>query len=414
MACVAAAMAAVLSIGRGRWWPLSGLATLAGGWIFGTATALLSPAVAGSALLFLSGGAGGWWRRAAVGLAVGGALVSAALCWIFPLPVAPPLPGPHAVGVLDFELAAEGDGPPLVARVWYPAQEDPAVPFSSWLPDPELGPKFPFHRMRKALGRSKAGLEVAGAGPRLPVIFYEHSWTGHRAENVAQVEALASHGFVIVAVDHPGQAARVRYGDGSIIAGELAGPDLTTDAGVADFEAIAERCLGERTEQIVRITRALAGGAVPVLKNRLDLERMGVFGFSFGGTCALRLCATDPHFHAGSNEDGLFLGEDMPRGPFLFFDEEMPDWLLQDAGPEEGPGAKQVRRSEGKILAVMKGTNRIRVIIDGTGHDAFSDRIHTCRIPRLARTGTRSAQEVHGIITGRLAAFFKRQLGAGQ
>ena len=135
-----------------------------------------------------------------------------------------------------------------------------------------------------------------------------------------------------------------------------------------------------------------------------------MFGFSFGGTSAVRLCAVDPAFAAGANEDGLFLGEGMLTGPFLFIDQEMPGWLCQKAGPTEGPGQALIRRSEIRILSAMEKKNRFRVILDGTRHESFTDRIFTCRIPRLARVGTLSAEKTHRIITTHLADFFSREL----
>ena len=119
----------------------------------------------------------------------------------------------------------------------------------------------------------------------------------------------------------------------------------------------------------------------------------------------------DPSFHAGANEDGFFLGNDNPTGPFLFFDGEMPGWLTKEAGPGEGAAEALTRRSEKRILSAMEKKDRFRVILDGTRHESFSDRIFLCQFPRLARVGTRPAAEVHHIITSRLGDFFKRELG---
>jgi hypothetical protein len=60
----------------------------------------------------------------------------------------------------------------------------------------------------------------------------------------------------------------------------------------------------------------------------------------------------------------------------------------------------------------MDKPERYRVIIDGTLHSAFMDRIFTCRIPWIARVGTRSPDEIHHTIRSQLAGFFKRQLQA--
>lgn len=168
---------------------------------------------------------------------------------------------------------------------------------------------------------------------------------------MAQAESLASRGFVIIAVDHPGQAARVKYADGTAVLSRLpAELDFSTEETVLNFEKWAEPFLRDRVENLARVRQALACGTVPRLADRLNLEKTGVFGFSFGGTSAVRLCSVDPAFAAGANEDGLFLGYGTLPGLFLLIDQEMPGWLRQKAGPTEDAGQALIRRSEIRIL----------------------------------------------------------------
>src|SRR5581483_7569872 len=44
---------------------------------------------------------------------------------------------------------------------------------------------------------------VAGAEARYPIVLFSPSWTGRRGQNTVQAEELASHGFVVVGIDHP-------------------------------------------------------------------------------------------------------------------------------------------------------------------------------------------------------------------
>ena len=336
--------------------------------------------------------------------------------FLFPVPAPPSLAGHHAIGTRTFEIPASEGNPRLLYQIWYPTDQPAAGKPTPWLPDPDLAPKSPFHRIRSATARAKTGAPpLAGNQAGLPVVFYEHSWTGHRAENIAQVESLASMGFVIIALDHPGQAARVRYADGSVAESNLTDPpDLTTADGVAAFEADAERCLRERSSNVSRVVRSLAKDALRDSCGRLDLSRIGVFGFSFGGTSAIRLCARDSTFLAGANEDGLYLGDEMPRGPFLFFDQEMPKWLLEPAGQEEDAGQALTRRAESRIQQAMKAPGRFRHILDRTNHASFTDRLFLSRFTRLAGAGERPAEEVHNILVTRLGEFFKNELKSGK
>jgi dienelactone hydrolase len=410
VAFVIAAVVVFKTHRRGRVAILFAIVALAGAWICGTAGGLLFPAIFGM-VCYLVQGFCKRWQMAGRFLALCGILASAALCWLFPVPVSPELAGPYAIGTETFEIHCDDPERPLVAQVWYPAKEDTSKPFAPWLPSLELTPKLPYHRIRYAKSRARVGPEPVSSIPKFPVIFYEHSWTGHRAENEAQVEQLASRGFVVVAIDHPGQAERVKYADGRVILGKLpAILDLTTDAGVSDFETLAEKCITERIGDLHLVKAALTNGGASQLAGRLLLDRVGIVGYSFGGTCALRICAEDPAFYAGANEDGFFLGKRMPAGPFLFFDEEMPAFLLKDASPDEGPGDALTRRSEIKIREALLAADRPRVILDGTRHPSFSDRILMCRIPQIARAGKESAPEVIRIVTTHLSDFFQQHL----
>lgn len=410
-ACGIAAVAGILSATRGRVWVLAGCLAIAGGWLAGTAQVLLLPALVGLCGCWWLQGRTGRWKKAGLVLALGGILASLLFCWIFPLPVVPALSGPYTTGTLRFELPADGAAPALLAQAWYPSKDDPAAPRAPWLMDPDLAPKFPFHRQRHAFARSRTGVEVSTASAKYPVVFYEHAWNGHIGENVAQAEDLASHGFVVIAVDHPGQAKRVKYADGTVFPTRLADSyELPTEKEVAGFENLMEKCLDQRIADLARIKKALADGVPDRLAGRMLLGKTGVFGFSFGGMTALRLCAVDPSFLAGANEDGMVVGDARPQGPFLFFDEEIPGWLLHEAGPRENAEDALTRRSEMRIRAAMDGGERYRVILNGTLHPAFTDRIFTCRIPLLARVGKRPSDEVHQVICRRLSAFFKREI----
>lgn len=382
-------------------------------WIFGSGKFLLLPLAMGVAAWLWISTLEQPWRKIGEFLAIAGSLSTALLCWLLPLPVAPPLAGPHAVGTINVELPAKDGSPRLIAQIWYPSDQVGNLPAVKWLPDSKLAPAFPYHRLASARAHARAGVPVITSERPLPVIFYEHSWLGHRAENVVQVENLASRGFVIVAADHPGQSERVLYSDGSVVERSISAPlDYSSLKAAAAFRVTAERCFTERMANVERVRLAMKGDAAGNLQGKLDLDQVGVFGFSFGGSSAIRLCAGNPAFRAGANEDGLFLGTPAPHGPFLFFDQEMPAWLLKAPQPGEDFDQSFTRIAEGHILDAMREPGRERVILDGTRHLSFSDRIYSSPFPRLARVGTRSPAEVHEILSTRLKEFFTAALAS--
>lgn len=396
------------------WWRLGVLvslaATIAVAWL-GSARWLMLPATAGGLILLPLFSLNPGWRQPVRLMAVAGTCSAALFCWLFPMPEMPRHSGGHAVGTRTIELPAEHGQPALMVQLWYPAEPDPAARRAPWLSDPGLAPSFPFGRISDALSGSIEGPPPVAGNSKFKVLFYEHAWMGHRGENLFQVEELASEGFVVIAIDHPGQSRRVLHPDGAVVLGQLPeSPDFATLGAVSDFEGLAEKCLATRDQEIVRVRDALSRGILPNLTARLELDHMGIFGFSFGGTAAIRECARQSFFRAGANLDGFFLGEAAPEGPFLFIDEEMPAWLANPPQDSDTPEQTLIRRSELRILKALKGTQHERLVVNGTRHESFSDRIFLSSLPKIARAGRLPAGEVSTLIHRRLSEFFRSEL----
>ncbi|HKZ28317.1 MAG TPA: hypothetical protein VJ482_01605 [Acidimicrobiia bacterium] len=63
-------------------------------------------------------------------------------------------------------------------------------------------PSFVLDHLALARTHSYPDAPLSDAEERYPVIVYSHGWTGFRTVNVDQSEALASHGYVVVSIDH--------------------------------------------------------------------------------------------------------------------------------------------------------------------------------------------------------------------
>ena len=106
--------------------------------------------------------------------------------------------GPYPVGTFDTTLPA-GDGSPadsgpLAATVWYPALNPDGLPEAASYPWGE------FTLQGEAL--RDAAPDPAG-GP-YPLVIFSHGLGGLRLQSLFYTEHLASYGFVVIAVDHPG------------------------------------------------------------------------------------------------------------------------------------------------------------------------------------------------------------------
>ena len=126
------------------------------------------------------------------------------------------------------------------------------------------------------------------------------------------VEELASHGFVVVGMDHR-ETLMAEYPDGTWVAGEIVGP---TD------QDLKERDL-ERVDDARLVVLALEQWQTthPLLAGHLELDRIGAFGFSMGGSTAANLAENHPRLKASIDIDGTIWDDALvaagPTKPFM-------------------------------------------------------------------------------------------------
>lgn len=247
-----------------------------------------------------------------------------------------PLPdGPRRVGVFSRLLtdAARTNryvktNNSFVVKVWHPAQAAAGVLPASYV-DPKiaaLGGAFCVSANTRAM-RTHAlpGAPVVATEASWPVLLYSHGHQTLATENTRRLENLASHGFVVIGMDHVDCFATV-FPDGRLFRGvqlpNLGVGDAATKVVVMDRLADIRFVLDE-------LERWNAGD--PLLQGRLDLERVGILGFSFGGATAAAACAMEPRLKAGLSLDGG--GPDIPlpvpNGPFLILGGGDSDTFMQ-------------------------------------------------------------------------------------
>ncbi|MCP3720464.1 hypothetical protein [Paraburkholderia sp. CNPSo 3281] len=155
----------------------------------------------------------------------------------------------HAAGFKRLDIPADANGPALKAMVWTPCAE-PAedVPFGPYI----------LHGRR----------DCPTVGNKLPLIVISHGHTGSFLGHHDLAEVLADAGFVVAAINHPGDS--------------FADPSRSGDLSV----------FVERPTDIKRLIDYMLGAA-PDAAN-IDPQRIGFFGFSRGGYTGLVLAGGVP------------------------------------------------------------------------------------------------------------------------
>jgi predicted dienelactone hydrolase len=244
--------------------------------------------------------------------------------------------------------------------------------------------------------RTHATLDAAPASTtaRLPVLIFNHGYTGPAEASTSLLEDLASHGFAVLSVVHSYEASAARLADGRVVTildatGKLRGPIQeildewqTEDARMADVTNARNR------EEQLRILRAYLGGlhrtsealkrwvddvraVVDDLPNvsdgtvrrvvqRLDATRFGVFGHSMGGVTAGEFCLDEKRCAAALNLDGI------PQyGSMIDRELKRPFLMVYSARPG--------RLGASDAIYQKSGSPYYRVDVEGTLHVDFSD-----------------------------------------
>ena len=286
----------------------------------------------------------GSWKPAA---AIGGSLLI--LLFAVP-PIALPVPqtyqptGPYPVGTRTLHLVDATRPDPyapdpntpreILVQIWYPAVDDgraqttPRLPHADHLA-PAIAvwsglPGFALDHLVYAQTAALQDVPMAEGETGWPVILFSHGYQGFRTQNTYQVVELASHGFVVIAVEHTYAAVLTVFPDGRIApANPAALPSGLSDA---EYEVAAERLLAQWSADLgFALDEVAARSADPGSWLHADLQRsgVGVRGHSTGAGAAFQFCSDDARCAAGLGMDPWLLPvqdqvlEDGLSQPFL-------------------------------------------------------------------------------------------------
>lgn len=272
--------------------------------------------------------------------------------WFAPVFSLPEPSGRDRVGVQAFDLTdtarhgllgTEAEQPRRIPiRVWYPAAARASGSVRPYLPAYQarsLGETFgegryAFAYLRFVKTHSVDGAPAKAGGGDWPLVLFNHGFWSYPEQNTAMMELLASHGYVVVSIGHPGDSVETRFPDGTVVrpfydrdapaqldanleAGTAAFMGGTDDdarfAGLPRFEAGAMAHRIGASARIWReddlfVLRALQQRSVPPalarLADRMDFDRVAVVGMSFGGSTAPSVCQRLSSCRAAVNLDG--------------------------------------------------------------------------------------------------------------
>jgi dienelactone hydrolase len=318
----------------------------------------------------------------------------------------PALSGSWAVGSDTAAVVAARDDPfgpgkrVIALQVWFPIASSPgrSMPYM---------PADVAAVVARSEGIPAAGLDVRtnahavpvsqAAGGSFPTVVFSPGFGEPHSIYTALLEDLASHGFVVIALDHTHETAAVDLPKGLVVQSIAFDPRN---------EQLKRRIDAARDSDVASVLAALprlrARGTLP---RSADLGRIGIFGHSLGGLTTVKMLAEAPQLRCGADVDGSLM--QLPSTLVV----RRP--LLVLTGADGTP-------TIGAFWPSVRGP-RWWFELRGAAHLAFSDWVWLT--PVLARGGPKPAsgadaggiQPAHAvrIVRSYLAAFFAACLKGG-
>jgi dienelactone hydrolase len=221
--------------------------------------------------------------------------------------------GPYPVGITDrtirddsrrnrYRISTNSSFP---ITIYYPANRLPGKWPAPYALEPGVRDPRAWGYIEEFAYFSRHSLRDAPFAPNLtgvPVVLWSHGGWDVRDDGMEWAEHIASHGYVVVSVDHF-DSSYVVYPDGTYLFidfADLTGRELSVQLlqdRVRDFAVVLDEMARWNQED------ALFAG-------RLDVQNAAVMGWSYGGGAAAEFCRVDARGKAAIVLDGYFLNAD--------------------------------------------------------------------------------------------------------
>ena len=318
--------------------------------------------------------------------------------------------GPYKVGTTRYCFTDEKrleiftkdntDHREIAIKIWYPTENiaglaqapyiEKAHERKKLLPDKSPLPPLFFDKIAKVKSNSFYNAKISDNEEKYPIILFSHAYNAGMSANTILLEELASYGYITVSIGHAYETSHFIKKDGSIKIFSYENEELmkrsmerrdsySLQAMINDtndddeLRLIIQKLMAKRpkimkslniwvedTSFIIDKLKEL-NKIDDLLRGKLDLDKIGIIGHSFGGAVAGQMCITDSRCKAGVNLDGLQIGDMIDRPldkPFMF--------IHHDNKNVKNNKPNKIFINQSKSIAYM-------LLIKGTSHYNFCD-----------------------------------------
>lgn len=300
--------------------------------------------------------------------------VSLLLTYTFPDFQMPEPTGDYAVGVVDQRVSST-DWADIDLKIWYPAmsvEQTASQPYIANLDRSILGiPQVLFSHVRGRETPTFQSPELSDASAQYPVIIYSHGAGTFAEDNTFLLSDLASHGFVVISVDHPKPIDEYDVNMAAL-----------AEAPEATLEALAQAVFPDRVREVAATVAYLdfLNKADNLFKGRLDTSALGAIGYSLGGGVMTEYCAVHQRCRVMVNLDGNPFGSARDIGvqvPYLHLSQHTL-LSLDETELDDSPSAQVAQLYIDEVNDVVQhtqknGTSTHWFQVLESGHVSFTD-----------------------------------------
>ncbi len=351
---------------------------------------------------------------------------SCGLSVILPMFDLPTPTGSYAIGTQIFSLIdssrkedAEPDGTrarELVVQIWYPALSSRAKR-AAYRRRSETSMASSYQSVDWTHARIDAPVAYAEGG--FPVLLFNPGWNGRRTQDTFLTEELASHGYVVVAIDHPYNSGPVALADGRVIR-PVPAPELFDDiTSMESVYAIINREVAKETDDTLFVLgklRQINVDAQSLLAGHLDSSKIAALGYSMGAAVAAEAAHRDTSIRAVLDLDTPLYGEAAKHGidqPFMILSEE-----LHSSTPEQLSKMTYGQRRDTQMdeqdyahqLPLLQKLGDYHFSIRGSQHSSFQDAILFSPMQSYSGAGQIAPASMMTIVRAYSVAFFDQAL----
>lgn len=270
----------------------------------------------------------------------------------------------------------------VLVWIWYPSAAATSAAPVEYLPAPwrlalaqhsgVLMSQFFTRDLSLVRAHSTSDPEVSSEQRPYPVVIMRAGGGALTTDFTTLAEDLASHGYIVVGFDAPYRTFVVVLPDNRIVIRPATNDPENLQADQAN--RLINRLLPMWTSDtkfvVSQLEQLNAADPSGKFTGRLDMQRLGMFGHSFGGATALQFCHDDPQCKAGIDMDGAPYGSVVQDGlqqPFMF--------ILSDHSHDLPDSASGQIHANFQSIYDRLPNGRLFITIRGANHFSFSDQM---------------------------------------